>query len=357
MDKIAAFFETALESYDIKFCDVDEIDDVIKFIDMYWKNGHILVKSRELMDWQHFDKRNNRYNFVLARYKETGEIHACLGFITPQFFDPEIANLLFWGSIWKTRDDVKGRGLGILLYYYVEMKLNIETICLLGISEEGKNNYKSLGFLIGRAEQYVFPNSTAKEFRIAKGIEKYRNRNYYNSKDWNLHKLSLQEYDRLDKNAEFFSFVSRYKSKEYYKKRYFFHPVYSYCFYALTQDIAVKAIMVLRECSVNDSYCLRLVEYIGDYSHLVHIQKSINDLLHSHNYEYLDLVIAGVDEDLLKAGGFINIRSDTDIVIPNYFEPYLQKNIDIDYAYISTDPNLNLIIAKGDADQDRPSII
>lgn len=357
LDKMAGLFEKYKQTYDIKFCDLNEIDDVVSFIDTYWKKGHILVKSRELMDWQHLDKVNNRYNFVFARHRETGEIHSLLGFITTQFFDPKIKNTLLWGTIWKTRDDVKAFGLGIMMYYYLKVKLNIETLCLSGISEDGKSNYKSLGFFTGREEQYFFPNPEIKSFHLAKGIEKYQKPDLENTDGWSFSELSLQEYDALDKNSECFMFDSRYKSKEYHKNRYFVHPMYKYHFYALKLNDAVKAIMVLRESPANGGNCIRLVEYIGDYSYLANVKGSVNELLREKNYEYMDLVLVGIDEVVLNNGGFVNIRSDLDIIVPNYFEPYLAKNIDIGYAYISTDPNLNLIITKGDADQDRPSVV
>ncbi|MGI0528414.1 hypothetical protein [Treponema socranskii] len=357
LDKMSKLYETYKKTYDIKFCDLDEIDEVVDFIDTYWKKGHILVKSRTLMDWQHLDRVNKRYNFVLARHRATGEIHALLGFITTQFYDPEIKNTLLWGAIWKTRDDVKAFGLGILLYYYLKINLNIETLCLSGISEDGKRNYKSLGFFTGREEQYFFPNPEMKEFHLACGIEKYQNKNFKNSDDWKLKELFLSEYNALNKNAEYFMFDSRYKSKEYYKNRYFLHPMYKYHFYALMQREVVKAIMIIRESPANGGDCIRLVEFVGNYSYMENVKASISNLLKEKNCEYLDLVLTGIDDTVLNKGGFINIRSDIDIVIPNYFEPYLAKNIDIGYAYISTDPNLHLIITKGDADQDRPSKI
>lgn len=357
LDKMSKLYETYQKTYDIKFCDLHEIDDVIQFIDEHWKKGHILVKSRELMDWQHLDKVNNRYNFVLARHKVTGEIHALLGFITTQFFDPEIKNILLWGAIWKTRDDVKAFGLGILLYYHLKVTLNIETLCLSGISEDGKSNYKSLGFFTGREDQYFFPNPIMKDFHLAHGIEKFQNKDLINTTGWDLKELALAEYDSLDKNVECFMFDSRYKTKEYHRNRYFLHPMYKYHFYGLIQNDEVKAIMILRESPANGGNCIRLVEFVGDYAYLEHVKGSVNELLVSKNYEYMDLVLTGIGDDVLSKGGFINIRSDSSIIIPNYFEPYLAKNIDIGYAYISTDPNLHLIITKGDADQDRPSVV
>ena len=357
LDRLSSLYKKYQKTYDIKFCDLSEIDDVVEFIDQYWKKGHILVQSRDLMDWQHKDYVNNRYNFVLARHRESGKIHAILGFITTQFFDPKIKNVLLWAAIWKTRDDMNASGLGIMLYYHLKINIDIETICISGISGEAKNNYKSLGFTVGQENQYFFANPTMKKFFLAQGIKKYQNINFQNSKDWTIKKISSKDYEALDKNSECFTFDSQYKSKEYHKKRYLQHPVYKYLFYAITFKESVKSIMVLRESSAIGSNCIRLVEYIGDYAFLAHVKGSVNDLLTKNNYEYMDMVVTGVDDIVLNRAGFTNIRSDSSITIPNYFEPFLAKNIDIGYAYTSINSKYHLVITKGDADQDRPSLL
>ena len=357
LNRLSSLYKKYQKTYDIKFCDLNEIDDVVEFIDQYWKKGHILVQSRELMDWQHKDNVNNRYNFVLARHRESGKIHAILGYITTQFFDPKIKNILLWGAIWKTRDDMNASGLGIMLYYHLKINIDIETICISGISEEAKNNYKSLGFTVGRENQYFFANPTTDTFYLAKGIEKYQKKNLSNSENWTIKELSHSDYEDLDKNAEYFTYNNLYKSKEYHKNRYLLHPIYKYHFYAILYKSTIKALMILRESPANGGICIRLVEYIGDYAFLTNVKGSINELLIKNNYEYIDLVVTGIEDSILNKAGFTNIRSDSSVIIPNYFEPYLARNIDIGYAYTSTNANLHLIITKGDADQDRPSIL
>jgi len=357
LDRLSSLYKKYQKSYDIKFCDLNEIGNVVEFIDQHWKKGHILVQSRELMDWQHKDIVNNRYNFVLARHRESGKIHAILGFITTQFFDPKIKKVLLWGAIWKTRDDLNASGLGIMLYYHLKTNIDIETICISGISEEAQSNYKSLGFTVGQENQYFFPNPIMKHFRLAQGIEKYQSANLHNSNGWTIKALSYDDYKSIDKGTECFTYDSQYKSKEYYEKRYYLHPIYKYFFYAIIQNESVKAIMVLRESTANNSACIRLVEYIGNYMFLSNVKGSINELLTKGNCEYMDIVVTGVNDHILSNAGFTNIRSDSSILIPNYFEPYLAKNIDIGYAYTSINPNYHLVITKGDADQDRPSIL
>ena len=50
------------KNYDIHFCRIDEVDQLVLFIDTYWKKNHIFVLARELLDWQHYNRREKRYN-------------------------------------------------------------------------------------------------------------------------------------------------------------------------------------------------------------------------------------------------------------------------------------------------------
>ena len=65
-EKVYKIYE---KRYDIRFCDISEYDKIVNFINNYWQKGHIFTKSKELLDWQHLDKWNNRYNFVIASDK------------------------------------------------------------------------------------------------------------------------------------------------------------------------------------------------------------------------------------------------------------------------------------------------
>jgi hypothetical protein len=45
---------------------------------------------------------------------------------------------------------------------------------------------------------------------------------------------------------------------------------------------------------------------------------------------------------------------DGNLIIPNYFEPFEQKNVKIELAYKADFP---YVAFKGDSDQDRPNIL
>ena len=357
LDKYKLIFSQFLSDYDVHFCRIDEIDDVIAFLDTYWKNGHVLVKSRKLMDWQYLDKLNHRYNFVIARYKTSKEIHALVGFIPTNHFDHTIKRLFVWGAIWKVRDDVAPAGLGVYLQEYLTTNLPVEIFAGFGISADAEKNNKSLGWTIKSAENYFFANPSTKEFKIAVGLEKYQKKSLKDVAAWFLTKCELTDYEKLSGNESVFESVRWYKSKCYYENRYFKHPFYNYECYVIKQVKEIKAFFFVRESPANGANCLRLVEYVGDYATLQNVQKSIANLLEKKTCEFMDIITSNVSNEVMQKANFINKSSDSSVVIPNYFEPFVQKNILMKYEYITLNKDFIYVVNKGDADQDRPSFI
>ena len=357
LDKFNPIFGQFVKDYDVHFCGLNEIDDVVAFLDTYWKKGHVLVKSRLLMDWQHRDVKNDRYNFVLARTKESNEIHALLGFIPTSFFDPSIERVLLWGAIWKVRDSVAPTGLGAYLFQYLTSSVPAETWVSFGISEDAKKNNKMMGFKIFPTDNYFFVNSAIRDFKIAAGIEKYQNSQCCDQRDYALAEVSASDYEKISEKSKIFDLAKPYKSKLYYLNRYFKHPYYKYRCFSIKQNDAIKSIFFVRESPANGSNCLRLVEYVGDYADLSNVRGSINKLLESGCYEFIDIITSNVDDAVLESAGFINKTVDPNVVIPNYFEPFVQKNVPMEYSFISLNNNYRCVINKGDSDQDRPSSV
>ncbi|MFB1638801.1 hypothetical protein ABZN43_08455 [Campylobacter jejuni] len=53
-------------SHEIRFCALEEYELLIDFIKEHWKKDHIFVKSKQALDFQHLDKKNKCYNFIVA---------------------------------------------------------------------------------------------------------------------------------------------------------------------------------------------------------------------------------------------------------------------------------------------------
>ena len=94
------------DRYDFMLCPKDRIEDVVAFIDTYWKKDHIFVLSRALLDWQHYSPIEDRYEISIAVHKQTGEIHAMVGVTLSSHFDAVIKEPVRWGSLLKIRPDM-----------------------------------------------------------------------------------------------------------------------------------------------------------------------------------------------------------------------------------------------------------
>ena len=73
--------------------------------------------------------------------------------------------------------------------------------------------------------------------------------------------------------------------------------------------------------------------------------------------EYVDFVEVGLEDKELVDAGFINRKSYENVIVPNYFEPFLRENVDLDYAFKTVAADAPKVFFKADADQDRPNIL
>ena len=343
--------------YDIHFWLKEEVDQLVRFLDRYWRKDHIFVLSRSLLDWQHYNKRCDRYNFVIAKHRKSGEIHSILGFVPTSQFDENIKRIEVWPCIWKARKDVRVKGLGVALYYFLKENLSVETISILGISEEALSIYKHWNFTTGKMQHWFMLNSEKDVFQIIQGSVECREKSIRKeiARDCRFEKCSLKEYMEIPEESLIFSNISRYKSKIYYVNRFYFHPIYTYKIWKIINQNKLKGIMVTRECCHQNARCLRIVDYIGSFAEIQ--MEAMQKILIDNNYEYIDFLVNGIDENVLKKAGFLNREKVPGIVVPNYFEPFCAQNIELDWAFKTVEEDLESIFYKADADQDRPNVL
>jgi hypothetical protein len=164
---------------------------------------------------------------------------------------------------------------------------------------------------------------------------------------------------KLEKNQVDFDFEKKefipHKDKNYFIKRYFDHPIYSYDIYGVYLDNEMSSLIVTREVEVNDSKILRIMDFLGDQNSLEYVSNILYKIVVENNYEYVDFMCFGFNKDNLNRAGFdkIDIESNT-IIAPNYFAPFVQENIKINFM-ADTKEIEKLRICKADGDQDRPS--
>jgi hypothetical protein len=327
----------------IKFeiCSQYKVDDLIVFINTYWKKNHIFVHNRELFDWQH--KSEEGYNFVLAI--ENGDILAILGFIpTSQYSKSLQKHNEIWLAIWKVRDDVKRPGLGLLMLKFLQKHLNDPTICSLGLSQEVIPLYKALKYKVGILEHRAFFNQKKVNFDFISPPDSL-------SVSCNIGKIKFNsDASELDLSACVFLFESQPKKNiEYITNRYLKHPSYEYKMLFFQNDENVISIAIYRIIIVNNVNIARIVDVIGSNILDEDFNYSISTFLEEQNIDYIDIV-----SNLICSNESGFISNTKDLILPNYFEPLEIRNVKVDYAYKSKTGALSIF--KGDSDQDRPNI-
>lgn len=346
------------ENYTLHICLESELFELQKFINDHWKKNHVLSISKELMDWQYYKKDNKCYNFVIAKHNDTNEIYGILGFIPTSHFDKSIQELDLWLAIWKVRVGNKVSGLGLSLLHFLVNKKRPRSISAFGLSRAVIPIYKYFGYKMGILSHYYIINNKKENFYLIGNFD-----NHYYNRPINIEEKKFVGYDKnqfyqLTKKLGNFTSSETIpaKSLTYLYNRYVCHPVYDYHIYGLLNKNVIVGFLVLRLVSYSSYYALRVIDYFGDITGISGTFKEFQKLLHDYNAEYVDCYNMGFDEEMMTNSGFIKKKSSSKVIIPNYFEPFEKKNVELNYAF-KCDKNLNFFVCKGDSDQDRPNFV
>ena len=341
------------DKYTFSICPYDRAGDVMYFIDKYWKEGHILARSFDFMKWQHYDKIKDRLNFIIAEHKQTKDIHAIYGFTLSSHFDPHIAEPILWGNIWKNAFEHSEPGLGMMVCWMAyDLFFDMGHVGL-GLSQTAVK-FSTSNNTVGIADQYFMLNPSKTHFTIAKNT---RQADLYVKTGANfkrqLLECTLDDFELM--GGDILLSIPPHKSKKYYINRFFKHPIYQYSAFIIKNAQAVIGIAFWRFCYHESARCIRIVDYFGEENALAGCLNGFVELLEKHDAEYIDFICVNMPQYEMESAGFINRKLVSDIIIPNYFEPFVPKNIDIYYSidnyHIPTDKR----IFKADSDQDRPS--
>ena len=324
----------------------DDIDEIMLFIRDEWKKNHILSRDRDIFEHE-FLNEDNSLNMIVARRREGNTIEGIMGYI---FSSNTVDKRDIWGSMWKVRGGNEGL-LGLELFkkiekvsgcrYHLGVGANPQTavpmVRMFLKRNVGKmeHYYRLNKELAGRFNLAVANNFVVSEYDACETIdfERLVNLEDVSEQFWNV----IVE-DRIP-----------YKDSWYVTNRYINHPVYKYNLYTLSENGEVKGVIVLRVQEHNGSRAIRVIDYIGDMAYIRYTGMLWDSIMREYTAEYVDMYVLGVDDTLLKYAGFEKLCETEDVVIPNYFYPYEQKNVDI-WVYNSFPEAL---FFKGDGDQDR----
>ncbi|TKX34101.1 hypothetical protein [Campylobacter taeniopygiae] len=330
--------------YEIRLCREDEYDKLVCFIKENWNENHIFVKSKTMLDFQHLDKKNKIYNFVIAYNRLTKEFDAILGFIPLKHYDNKLDSKDYWITMWKAKPSLKN-GIGLGLFNFFLVNQNPETFSGIGLSKIATKIWKALGYYLCELRHFYIPNDKLNSFNIA--IFSHLNRNNFVGKKTN-YILKAMDQNMLINFCNFQNQNPK-KSIDFIVNRYIKHPFYDYKLYGFYDGSFCAGMFVCRVIKIANSQCIRIVDWLGEF-----VQDSYNlfqELLEENKAEYIDLLCYMNNYEKIIKMGFIS-KVDNDI-IPNYFEPFEKSNITL-MAFTN---NLDYVMFKGDSDQDRPNIL
>lgn len=337
--------------YKFKICEREDLPRLITFIDTYWKKNHILVRSKEILDFQYYNREEGKYDFVLAENTQTGELDGIRGWIRVAQYDPALAEYDdVWSAVSKVRTDVVNneiKVLGSYLWRYLEKHKGFGTV---GISRFSFAMHTAIRHKICSLGQYFILNSETKEFKIAVVPSNYQQTDISKNSNWHLHEIA--DINVIDDNAVP-AYYRPFKSKTYLINRFAKHPVYKYHFYGIYDGEKLSSILTGKFVDINGGKILRIVDVLGSLEEVGNIYEDFQTILRETGSEYVDFLCFGIDDSVFQRMGFDKLNPEQEeLIIPNYFEPFEARNIVINGAY---KPAERYCMFKADADQDRPS--
>lgn len=329
------------EKYEIRMAKYEDIEDIMEFIDKYWKKDHILARDRDFFEYEMI--HDGQVNFIIARDRESYEIVGLHGYVLAS------KNILDgWGSIWKILPNTMCF-LGLELAKRMEIQSKTRAILAMGAREgTGSLHMKVLRKFddVGIMKQF-YCLSKREEYKIAK-VEHYEEFVKNPNVEYDIIRIkTIREFEAVF-NPDICKDSYPYKDKWYVEHRFFNHPIYNYELYGIKRNEQVEAFFVCREVEYQQTKILRIVDYYGK----IELFEGVSSFLEKKltEYEYIDFYCYGIDYSYIKKAGMIErTQLDTNI-IPNYFAPFVQKNIDI---HVGT-PKGKACFFKADGDQDRP---
>lgn len=326
----------------IRRAEYEDIPNIMRFMDEHWKPGNILAKNREFFEWQFVD--GDKLNMFLGVDDVRGILYGMMGAIVyNQSPNPDIS-----GCTWQV---IKSSNpiLGLDIQNYMFKALNVRYRCSAGLSDKSVRLNELFGDKIIVMDHY-YRLADKDDYKIAKIKRKI----IPNVEDSGYRLASLSSVDEMKQVISEKDLTAHILSKDYsyIKKRYFEHPIYHYDMWRIVDEQGdSRAVLVTRDETMHEQKICKIIDYYGDSIFLSYITVALDNLIKERDYEFIDVYSYGVPTELYEQAGFVHCDENSENIIPNYFHPFVQKNISlrmIEYGL----PGLRMF--RGDGDQDRP---
>jgi len=337
----------------------DDLHNIQEFIRQNWDKNHILTKDLTLFNFLYSYPGCNYLNFLLYE-GDDGQILGLLGYIQASQFDTQVPNSadIVWYSIWKAIDSNSNNLIGLRLMSELSKRFKSIKRGTVGASISTLPIYKALGYKIGTLSTFFAINPNQRELKILRDfIIPIQRVDTHGDDRCTIN--PMESFEELRDNGPWINAFAKchhsFKTLDYKKNRYANHPRLEYKYWEI-RSLQSRLFVISRKVCWNSSSLIRIVDFIGDK----HLFQGFTEKLRSRvigSSEYIEFRCSGLNYELEHAGFCKLDISNSETVLPGYFDPFVFKNIDIHWSQTSGSETLqnNTVIVVGDCDQDRPN--
>ena len=267
-----------------------------------------------------------------------------MGLINSENWDVNSNKIIYIALISKSNICDSNVSFKFLSFIYNELKPDF--LGCVGFNEKVNKIFNKIGHCSKLEHFYILNRSI-----MPKITKKLQSSNF--KKNENLEMKIQYRVKSLPKSKYFPK-----KSVKYFNNKYSKNPFYKYFYLNFYYKKKLIFFFVARKIKVNKykSLLFRVVDFYGNLKENINIANKLNKFLMKNKAEYIDFLNYGINSNLLLSIGFK--KKNKNQLIPNYFEPFIMKNENIDISILRSKFNHEKInIFKGDGDQDRPNKI
>lgn len=320
-----------------------------EFIKINVSPKHIFARDHSVFDFQH--KNVSTYSCMSA--KQDGKLIGAHGFIPLSHFDEGLPENQIFLALLKVKEGIR-IGLGLQLYKEIINRYSPDLIATIGYNKRMNDFHIWQKFNVGIMNHHVALSPYRKIFQIAKVPKKLVHMKQVTSTKITFKKVNELDLQALNTSNLYLHQIPT-KSDIYIKNRFMDHPVYTYDVYAIMKSRRLIALCVLRPILHDGVTVLRFVDFMGPNEAFCLLSDFIFSMIKVYEAEYLDIYSFGVPSEFLIQAGFVKRSTVEGLIIPNYFEPFEKKNIDILFGYKTSKSLPPVRLFKADGDQDRPN--
>lgn len=314
------------------------------FREHYFAPNHVFTRVPEVLHLYHY--WGGVFTFIIGEGEQSGRIYGICGYV-PCSEGPGADIQTDTFQTIKSPNPM----LGIDMVAALPELTGCRSVSSVGIVPKTRPIYDFLGYETGMLDHYYILGDT-EEFKIASIAHRPETAEL-------SYDTSIKTIGTFEELSEIYDFSRNrgfvpYKSPDYIKTRYFANTGYDYIILALIKDGGCRGFFVGRDIEINGAKMMKLVDYIGDGEAIAGCGGALRDLVCGGGYEFIDIYCRGLDGDSMKKAGFALLDKKDENIIPHYYEPFEQRNINILYF---TTMGENFRTFRADAGQDRPNLL